>query len=207
VLEGLVVAAIRSSSVAPLGLASAAIMGSPGPATIRLVAVVAAYGVRRSLTYMCGLIVGSAIVLVPVATGVTATLLAVPALRSLVIAGSATYILWLAYHIATAPPLSAPRAARDAPSLAGGTVLGVANPKGWVAMAAVFASARLADTAAIDAAAKTAVLVVMIVLIMTAWLIAAASLAPVLRDPRRARIINAALAAALVGATAVAVLD
>jgi threonine/homoserine/homoserine lactone efflux protein len=206
VLEGLVLAAIRWGSVAPLVLAAAAIMGSPGPATVSLVAVVAAYGVRRSLPYVCGLLAGSGLVLVAVATGVTATLLAVPALRSLLIAGSAAYILWLAYHIATAPPLSAQRAAADAPSLAGGTVLGVANPKGWVAMAAVFASARLADTAATDAAAKTAVLAVMIVLIMTVWLIAGASLAPMLRDPQRARIVNAALAAALVGATAAAVL-
>jgi threonine/homoserine/homoserine lactone efflux protein len=206
VLEGLVLSAIWWGSVAPLMLAAAAIMGSPGPATISLVAVVAAYGVRRSLPYVCGLVAGSGLVLVAVATGVTATLLAVPALRSLLIAGSAVYILWLAYHIATAPPLSAQRAAAEAPSLAGGTVLGVANPKGWVAMAAVFASARLADTAATDAAAKTAVLAVMIVLIMTVWLIAGASLAPMLRDPQRARIVNAALAAALVGATAAAVL-
>jgi threonine/homoserine/homoserine lactone efflux protein len=204
--EGLAVAAIQWGSVAPLVLASAAIMGSPGPATISLVAVVAAYGVRRSLPYVCGLIVGSAVVLVAVASGVTATLLAVPEVRSLVIAVSAVYILWLAYYIATAPPLSAERAAPGAPSLAGGTVLGVANPKGWVAMAAVFASARLADSAAADAAAKTAVLAAMIVLIMSAWLIAGASLAPMLREPRRARIVNAALAAALVGATALAVL-
>jgi threonine/homoserine/homoserine lactone efflux protein len=206
VLEGLILAAIRWGSVAPLVLAAAAIMGSPGPATISLVAVVAAYGVRRSLPYVCGLVAGSGLVLVAVASGVTATLLAVPAFRSLLIAGSAAYVLWLAYHIATAPPLSAQRAAADAPSLAGGTVLGVANPKGWVAMAAVFASARLADTAATDAAAKTAVLAVMIVVIMTVWLIAGASLAPMLRDPQRARIVNAALAAALVGATAAAVL-
>jgi threonine/homoserine/homoserine lactone efflux protein len=206
VLEGLILEAIRWGSVAPLVLAAAAIMGSPGPATISLVAVVAAYGVRRSLPYVCGLVAGSGLVLVAVASGVTATLLAVPALRSLLVAGSAAYVLWLAYHIATAPPLSAQRAAADAPSLAGGTVLGVANPKGWVAMAAVFASARLADTAATDAAAKTAVLAVMIVVIMTVWLIAGASLAPMLRDPQRARIVNAALAAALVGATAAAVL-
>jgi threonine/homoserine/homoserine lactone efflux protein len=204
--EGLVVASIRWGSIAPLVLTSAAIMGSPGPATISLVAVVAAYGVRRSLPYVCGLVVGSALVLGAVATGVTATVLAAPAIRSILLALSAAYILWLAYHIATAPPLSAPRGAADAPSLAGGTVLGVANPKGWVAMAAVFASARLADTAAADAAVKTAVLAAMIVLIMTAWLLAGASLAPMLRDPPRARIINAALAAALIGATALAVL-
>jgi threonine/homoserine/homoserine lactone efflux protein len=84
-------------------------------------------------------------------------------------------------------------------------VLGVANPKAWVAIAAVFASARLVDSATADAAAKTVVLSVMIVLIMGAWLIAGASLAPLLRDPQRARIINAVLAVALVAATALAV--
>jgi threonine/homoserine/homoserine lactone efflux protein len=45
----------------------------------------------------------------------------------------------------------------------------------------------------------------MIVVIMIVWLIAGASLAPLLRDPRRARIVNITLAAALVGATALAV--
>jgi threonine/homoserine/homoserine lactone efflux protein len=206
VLEALLVAAIRWASVAPLVLASGAIMGSPGPATISLVAVVAAYGVRRSVPYVCGLIVGSELVLVGVATGVTATLVAVPPLRALLLAVSAAYILWLAYRIATAPPLSAQRTRADAPSLGGGTVLGVANPKGWVAMTAVFATARLADSAAIDAAAKSAVLGVMIILIMTAWLLAGASLAPMLRDPRKARVINCTLSAALVGATALTVL-
>jgi threonine/homoserine/homoserine lactone efflux protein len=48
---------------------------------------------------------------------------------------------------------------------------------------------------------------VMIVLINAAWLLAGASLAPLLRDARRARIVNTALAVVLVGATALAVLD
>ena len=46
----------------------------------------------------------------------------------------------------------------------------------------------------------------MIVLINAAWLVAGASLAPFLRDPRRARAVNVVLAAALVGAAALAVL-
>src|SRR5438105_2857678 len=87
----------------------------------------------------------------------------------------------------------------------------------------------VASLAAMDAAAKIALLTVMIVLINAVWLIAGASLAPMLRDPRRARVlinavwliagaslapmlrdprrarvINVALAAALVGATALA---
>jgi threonine/homoserine/homoserine lactone efflux protein len=204
--EPLLVTGIRAGSLGALIVASLAVMGSPGPATISVAAVGSAYGVRRSLAYAIGIILGTMLVLAAVATGLTATLLAVPALRPALIVISAAYILWLAYHIATAPPLAQQRETTDAPSLAGGTLLGVANPKAWVAIAAVFASARLADTATVDAAAKTVVLSVMIVVIMVSWLIAGAALAPMLRDPRRARIINVALAAALVVTTAFAVL-
>jgi len=180
-------------------------MGSPGPATISLTAVGSAYGVRRSLPYLLGIVLGTTLVLLAVATGITAALLAVPALRAVLIAISAAYILWLAYRVATAPPLSEQGRTSRAPSLAGATLLAVANPKAWVAIAAVFVSARLADAPTADAAAKVVVLGAMIVVIMTGWLVAGASLAPLLRDPRRARIVNVALAAALVGATALAV--
>jgi threonine/homoserine/homoserine lactone efflux protein len=204
--EALLVAGIRWGSVGPLVLISLAIMGSPGPATISLVAAGSVHGVRRSLPYLVGIMVGTTIVLLAVATGITAALLAVPAIGSALIWISAAYILWLAYHVATAPPLSDPIEASDAFSPVGGALLGVANPKAWVAIAAVFASAHLAGSATTDAAAKIGVLIPMIIVICTTWLVAGASIAPLLRDSRRARVVNVALAAALVGATALAVL-
>jgi threonine/homoserine/homoserine lactone efflux protein len=204
--EAALVAALRWGSIVPLVLTSLAIMGSPGPATISLVAASSAYGVRRSLPYLVGIVAGTTIVLIAVATGITAALLAVPAIGPILIGISAVYILWLAYHIATAPPLSRQTAAADAPSLAGGTFLGVTNPKAWVAIAAVFASGHLAGSATVDATAKIAVLIVMVLLINATWLVAGTSLAPLLRDPRRARLVNASLAVALVGATALALL-
>jgi threonine/homoserine/homoserine lactone efflux protein len=191
--------------VLELLLASLLIMGSPGPATISLTAAGSAYGLRRSLAYLAGIVVGTGLVLLAVATGITAALLAVPAVRPVLIVVSAAYILWLAYKVATAPALAAGTAA-GSPSFAGGALLGVANPKAWVAIAAVFASARLAGTAATDAGAKIGVLSGMIVLINAAWLVAGASLAPALRDPHRARVVNAVLATALVGAAVLAVL-
>ena len=195
----------RWDALGTLIATSLAIMGTPGPATISLTAAGSAYGVRRSLTYLAGIIVGTTVVLLAVATGITAALLAVPAVRPVLIAAGAGYIVWLAYHIATAPPLAGQGEGSAAPGLAGGALLGVANPKAWVAIAAVFASARLASGAAFDAAAKTAVLTVMIVLINSTWLAAGASLAPLLRDPGRARWINGALAAVLVAAAALTV--
>lgn len=197
---------IRLGSVGTLVLISLAIMGSPGPATISLVAAGSIRGVRRSLRYLSGIIVGTTLILVAVATGITGVLLALPAIGTVLIWVSAVYILWLAYEIATAPPLSELAGASNAFSLIGGAILGIANPKGWVAIAAVFASTRLADTPAADAAAKIVVLTVMIIVICATWLVAGRSIAPLLRDPRRARLVNAALAVALVGATALALL-
>jgi threonine/homoserine/homoserine lactone efflux protein len=188
-----------------LVLTSAAIMGTPGPATISLTAAGAAFGIRRSLGYLAGIIVGTALVLVAVATGITAVLLGVPGVRPVLIGLSAAYILWLAYHLATAAPQSASRDDADAPSLAGGALLGLANPKAWVAIAAVFASARLVHSAATDALAKAVLLTGMIVVINTMWLVAGAAFAPTLRDPRRSRLVNGALAVVLAAATAYAI--
>jgi threonine/homoserine/homoserine lactone efflux protein len=197
---------IRWGSVGPLVLISLAIMGSPGPATISLVAAGSVRGVRRSFPYLLGIIGGTTLVLVAVASGITGVLLALPAIGSVLIWISAAYILWLAYHIATAPPLSKPTGASNAFSLMGGAILGIANPKAWVAIAAVFASAHLADSPTADAAAKILVLTVTIIVICATWLVAGTSIAPLLRDPRRARLVNVALAVGLLGATALAVL-
>ncbi len=200
------VAGIRWGSVGPLLLIAMAIMGSPGPTTVSLVGVTSAFGMRSALPYMVGEIVGTTVVLVAVALGVTAMLLAVPALGSALMLVSAGYILWLAYHIATAPPLSVQDAEGNAPSLAGGLLLGVANPKAWVAIAAVFASAQLAELAAADAIIKALLLTGMIVLIHVVWLLAGVSIAPLLRHPRRDRVVNAALAVSLIAATVLAFL-
>jgi len=61
------VAAIRAQPVWPLVLTSLAIMGSPGPATISLTAAGSAYGVRRSIGYLLGIIAGTTVVLFAVA--------------------------------------------------------------------------------------------------------------------------------------------
>jgi threonine/homoserine/homoserine lactone efflux protein len=199
--DPLLLTTIRWRSAGPLVLTSLAIMGSPGPATISLTAAGAAFGIRRSSRYLAGIIIGSTIVLLAVGTGITAVLRAVPAVRTGLVAISVAYILRLAYRVATAPAHTGERVPRSA-TFAGGALLGVANPKAWVAIAAVFVSSRLAGPGAMDAVAKIVVLTAMIVVINVTWLVAGASLAPWLRNPHHARVINVSLALALVAATA-----
>ena len=201
----LVTSSVRWSALPALLLTSLAIMGSPGPATISLTATGVAFGVRRSGRYLAGIIAGTILVLILVAAGVTGALLAVPGVRPLFLGVAAAYILYLAYHIATAPPLRAADGDAPAPSLSGGLLLGVANPKAWVAIAAVFVSARIATHTLVDSGIKVVALAVMVVAINAIWLIAAAWVAPALRDPVRSRRANIGLAAALVVSTAAAV--
>src|SRR5438445_11128209 len=98
-------------------------MGSPGPATISLMAAGSAYGVRRSLSYLIGIVVGTTIVLLAVATGITAALLAVPAIGSILIWISVGYVLWIEYHRPTEPPLAQPTEGSGTLQVCGGRVL------------------------------------------------------------------------------------
>jgi threonine/homoserine/homoserine lactone efflux protein len=183
-------------------LASAVIMGSPGPSTISVTAVGAAFGVRRSLRYACGLIAGTTAVLLAVAIGVVALVLSIPLGARVLGTISATYMLYLAYRIATAPPLGSQSGHIAAPAFVGGLLLAIANPKAYLAIAAVFAGTTIiVGDHGLDAVVKTALLSVMIVIIHICWLLAGASLSRVLHDPVSSRLVNVSLAAVLVTVT------
>ncbi len=195
------------SGIWPLVLSAAALMGSPGPSTISVTAVGAAFGARRALGYLAGLVLATTAVLLVVASGMLALALAVPGVVPVVTVLSAAYILYLAVRIASAPPLAARDAAAPAPSLGAGLLLGIGNPKAWVAIAAVFAGSRLEGLSPGQAAvAKTAVLAAMIVVIHLVWLLLGASLARWLRNPVASRAVNLVLAAVLAGSCALALL-
>lgn len=187
--------------------ASVVIMGSPGPSTMSVTAVGAAYGFRRSLKYACGLIVGTTAVLLAVAIGIVTIVLSIPHAAPILVAVSAVYLLFLAFRIATAPPLADRRGKLPAPAFAGGFLLAIANPKAYLAIAAVFAGTSIfGEDRAFDAAVKAALLSAMIVIIHMCWLSAGASLSRVLQDPTGSRVVNVSLATSMVVVTLFALL-
>src|SRR5262245_28797475 len=127
----------------PFILAGLALAGSPGPNTLSLAAAGAAFGVQRSLAYMIGLCIGMLAVMVIVASGLASLLLAIPGAAPVVVVLAAVYFIYLAWRIATAPPLSEGAADRKQPSFAGGVFLSLINPKGYAAMAALFSGFTL----------------------------------------------------------------
>lgn len=189
-----------------LVLAATVVMGSPGPATISVTAVGAAFGLRDSVRYTLGIVVGTIAVLLVVATGTMAVLGSIPKLAPVLVVASAAYILYLAFGIATAPPLAARTAEAARPTWLAGFLLAVANPKAYVAIAAVFAGASSSQGGAeLGLWLKLTVLAAMIVVIHAVWLLAGAAFARFLRRPVASRIINLVFAATLVLTTVLAV--
>ncbi|MEQ9608743.1 MAG: LysE family transporter [Kiloniellaceae bacterium] len=195
------------ANLALLWLAALPLMGSPGPATLSTAAVGASFGWRRGLPYLGGIVAGTTTVLCLIATGVTAVVLTVPALKTAITTAAAAYILYLAWRIATAPPLSKESATAKAPAFPGGFLLAVANPKAFAAIGAVYAghSAVPGDLSA-DAAVKIAALTLVIVLVNSAWLLFGSLIAHTLHDPKKSRIANVTFAILLIASVGLALL-
>jgi threonine/homoserine/homoserine lactone efflux protein len=188
-------------------LAAVALAGSPGPATLSLTATGAAFGARRGAAYLAGIVVGMVGVMALVASGLVGLLLAVPGATPVVTVLAAAYFLYLAWCIATAPPLSEKNTQRSAPTFAAGLLLSLVNPKGYAAMAALYSGFVLVrERLALDIALKMAVLLLIMTAVNVAWLLAGAALTRLFRDPATNRVLNVGFAVLLVASVAVALL-
>lgn len=186
-------------------IAAVALAGSPGPATLSLAAAGAAFGARRALAYLVGLVVGMVAVMAIVASGVVGLLMALPGVAPVVTGLAAAYFVWLAWRIATAPPLGEEDGGRAPPTFVAGLLLSLVNPKGYAAMAALYSGFALApDHLALDVALKLVVLTAVIAGVNAAWLLAGAALTRSFRDPRSDRTINVAFAVALLASVGLA---
>lgn len=186
-------------------VAAVALTGSPGPNTLSLAAAGAAFGVRRSLALFGGSLIGVSVVMLVTASGLTGLVLAQPGLGPVVQLLAAGYMLYLAYRIATAPLVGDGPAADRPPGFVPGLFLGIGNPKAYAAMAALFSSFVLLPHAPIgDAAAKSAIIVIVMIAVGSIWLLVGSALTRTLRHPTLGRAINVAFAVLLVASVGLA---
>ena len=125
-------------------VAGFALTGSPGPATLSLAGTAAAFGVRKGVPLAAGCIAGVVLVMLVTASGLAGLVLAQPFLGPVVRGLAGAYMLYLAWRIATAPPIGAANRAGRAPSLLADILLNIGNPKAYAAMAALFSGFTLA---------------------------------------------------------------
>ncbi|WP_018238977.1 LysE family translocator [Ensifer sp. BR816] len=194
------------SELALLALGALPMMGSPGPATLSLAGMGAAHGVARSLRYAAGINLGTVTVVLLIATGVTAVFLGLPGMKTAVAVLAAAYMLYLTWHIATAPPVAADEGRSTVPSFLGGFVLAIANPKAYAGIGAVYAGSLIESGQQPAAIAKILVLAFVAIAVNTTWLAFGAAIAATLRDPRKARIANLIFAGLLLISVVVAFL-
>lgn len=182
-----------------------ALAGSPGPSTLSLAAVGAAFGFARGLRYATGLVVGMMAVMAIVAVGGVGLLLAIPGIGYAIAILAAVYLLWLAWRIASSPPLAEHDGKRLPPGFTDGVFLSLANPKAYAAMAALLSGFMLvADHPLLDVILKVSVLTPIIAGINVVWLMAGTGLTRYLRSPRASRVINVTFAILLVVSVALA---
>jgi threonine/homoserine/homoserine lactone efflux protein len=194
-------------------LAALALTGSPGPNTLSMAAVGASFGRLRGLEYMAGLNLGMVAVIALVGTGFAGIVLAVPGIAPVVTGLAAAYFLYLAYRIATAPPLNQTSEentngnAGTAPRWYEGFGLSLVNPKAYAAMAALFSGHVLVESSQLtDSLWKAGLLILTICVVNTAWLFAGAAMTSALQNPRTSRIVNIAFAILLLLSVAYATL-
>ncbi|HEY4162094.1 MAG TPA: LysE family transporter, partial [Dongiaceae bacterium] len=165
--------------------------GSPGPATLSLAAASAAFGPRLSLGFTLGLFAGVLVVMIVVATGMIGILLGLPGVAPVIAIFAGAYFIYLTYRIATAPPPKERGKAGRPPSFAGGFLLSLFNPKGYIAMAALFSGHGLvAEGPVMDAVLKISVLTGIVGVVDAAWLAGGAWLARLCRSPSANRAMN-----------------
>ena len=186
-------------------LAGLALLGSPGPGIAALVAVGRAFGFRGGLRFYVGLQIGLALAAAIAAGGFLAVIEFFPGLRIAMSAVAVIYLLFVAWQVATAPVGTERRDEGRAASLLHGLGLGLSNPKAYAAFISLFASFRIVETGGhADSLAKWVVLVAIMVAVDLAWLMAGVLLGRVTLSHRQERALNAALAASIVVATALA---
>lgn len=180
-------------------LTSLALVGSPGPNTMSLTAIGGAYGTRRGVPYMIGLDLGMVAVVALVASGLWAAILAFPGIAPTVTVAASLYLLYLAYRIATAPPISRTEAPGRAPGVLPGVLLSLTNPKAYVAVAAVVSRFTLLPGRPVaDELLKGGLFLTLVVIVNVAWLAAGSLIARVVTDPKVGRWVNLGFAAVLV---------
>jgi threonine/homoserine/homoserine lactone efflux protein len=177
--------------------------GTPGPATISLAASGAAYGFRRSLSYLLGLVLGILITLVVAAFGLGYLFTEFPTVHATLRYVSLAYILYLAYRIAS----SGMTASDDAKPLGflQGVVLNLINPKAYVA--AIAAITQFASSG--DAYYRSVMLIIFFIIIVASivdlgWAYAGQWMRKPFSSPRAAVTLNVTMAIVLVASVLIA---
>lgn len=172
---------------------------TPGPNNLMLMASGANYGIRRTLPHMLGVSIGFTIMLTLVGVGLIRVFEAFPVVYDLLKFFSVIYLLYLAWKIATAAPISKTEESTGNPfTFIQAALFQWVNPKAWTM--ALTAMSVYAPERNIAAIAIVALVFGMVNLpSISFWASLGQAMRHILADPFKMRMFNFTMAALLVG--------
>lgn len=164
---------------------------TPGPANILVMSAGLRSGVRRGLPSVVGTVLGMGLLIGASGVGLGAVLTARPEIVKAMQWGGAAMLLWLAWKIASSPPLTA----KEMPDPVGFwriILFQWVNPKAWIVAASVAATYGASSSAPPLARAGMLAGIFMAAAApsVTLWLVSGAALQKLLSDHKRAGTLN-----------------
>ena len=180
-----------------------ALVGSltPGPNNIMLAASGVNYGFRRTVPHMIGICIGFPLMFLAVGTGLSQVFEKAPITHTALKLMGSVYLLWLAWRVATAEPVSttAPNETKNRPiSFMQAAAFQWVNPKAWILVLGATATYTDIDQALLpQVIAITLIFAVVSIFSVTIWTMLGVGIAQALKDSRSRRVFNFTMAAAL----------
>ncbi|MEO9516077.1 MAG: LysE family translocator [Paracoccaceae bacterium] len=184
-------------AVGALTLFAASQIGTPGPANMALMATGARYGLRQTLPFVGGVILGKQLIIWPIGFGLMNLAATNPLIFQTFKYASAAYIIWLAWRVANLR-LTVDQDA-NAPGFRAGFIVHPLNPKAWAIIVGGFTNFVEPGTSSLYATSTiAAVLLACQILLHPLWTLGGHTLAKTLAGTRWEPYLMYCLAAATV---------
>jgi len=170
---------------------------TPGPNNLMLMASGANFGFWRSVPHMAGISIGFIVMMFAVGSGLTQLFDRFPAIYDALKLASIVYMLWLAWKIAHAAPLTKDMDAGTPMSFLQAAGFQWVNPKAW-AMALTSVTVYVGDASLLWLGVAALIFGVINLPSVSIWTLAGQQLQRLLTNPRRLAIYNWTMAALLV---------
>lgn len=171
---------------------------TPGPNNAMLLASGANYGFRRTMPHVAGISLGCMAMLLMVGLGLGRVFVAVPVLYGVLRYAGAAYLVWLAWRIARAGPMTDRRTAGQPMTFWQAAAFQWVNPKAWMMVVGAVSTYAPRDGLGQNVAVLTLLLGLVNAPSICVWAGFGTWLRPLLSHPGRARAFNVTMALLLV---------
>ena len=192
-----------------LSVFAAVSSGTPGPNNLMILTSGVNFGMKRSIPHLMGITLGFCFMIFCVGMGLQTMFAVVPQLETILRYGGTAYLLWLAWKIANAGPISSGSGDEKSSGAKpmgfwAATAFQWVNPKAWfMAISAITSYASTAASAEVGSKLVQVLLVVLVFGIINLPLVACwgwfgSAMRRFLQDPKKLKIFNVTMAVLLV---------